>query len=69
MMGVDPQPPVKEKADLQKLTAWVDQGKFDEPEAQRLMTALQVALGDQHPQLQRLQRSIARQKLLKGKVQ
>ncbi|APY61141.1 ATP-binding protein [Salmonella enterica subsp. enterica serovar Hillingdon str. N1529-D3] len=69
VMGVDPQPPVKEKADLQKLTAWVDQGKFDEPEAQQLMAALQVALGDQHPQLQRLQRSIARQNLLKGKAQ
>ncbi|EHP3172939.1 hypothetical protein KOJ40_003540 [Salmonella enterica] len=69
MMGVDPQPPVKEKADLQKLTAWVDQGKYDEPEAQQLMAALQAALGDQHPQLQRLQRSIARQYMLKGKAQ
>ncbi|EHA5015182.1 hypothetical protein JLA65_003470 [Salmonella enterica] len=69
MMGVDPQPPVKEKADLQKLTAWVDQGKYDEPEAQQLMAALQVALSDQHPQLQRLQRSIARQNMLKGKAQ
>ncbi|WP_176507021.1 hypothetical protein [Salmonella enterica] len=47
----------------------MDQGKFGEPEAQQLMAALQVALGDQHPQLQRLQRSIARQKLLKGKAQ
>lgn len=69
VMGVDPQPPVKEKADLQKLTAWVDQGKFGEPEAQQLMTALQIALGEKHPQLQRLQRSIARQTLLKGKAQ
>ncbi|ECZ9448006.1 hypothetical protein B7N50_10685 [Salmonella enterica subsp. enterica serovar Derby] len=69
VMGVDPQPPIKEKADLQKLTAWVDQGKYDEPEAQQLMAALQVALGDQHPQLQRLQRSIARQNMLKGKAQ
>ncbi|EAO5190560.1 hypothetical protein IIK11_005035 [Salmonella enterica subsp. enterica serovar Newport] len=69
VMGVDPQPPVKEKADLQKLTAWVDQGKYDEPEAQQLMAALQAALGDQHPQLQRLQRSIARQNMLKGKAQ
>lgn len=69
VMGVDPQPPVKEKADLQKLTAWVDQGKYDEPESQQLMAALQVALGDQHPQLQRLQRSIARQNMLKGKAQ
>lgn len=69
VMGVDPQPPVKERDDLQKLTAWVDQGKYDNPEAQQLMAALQVALGEKHPQLQRLQRSIARQKLLKGKAQ
>lgn len=33
------------------------------------MAALQAALGDQHPQLQRLQRSIARQNMLKGKAQ
>ncbi|EEF0861945.1 hypothetical protein DIX15_002957 [Salmonella enterica subsp. salamae] len=69
VMGVDPQPPVKERDDLQKLTAWVDQGKYDNPEAQQLMAALQVALGEKHPQLQHLQRSIARQKLLKGKAQ
>ncbi|POP44682.1 hypothetical protein CHU32_15645 [Superficieibacter electus] len=68
-MGVDPQPPVKEKDDLQKLTEWVDQGKYDEPEARQLMTALNAALGKAHPQLQRLQRSIARQNLLKGKAQ
>lgn len=69
VMGVDPQPPVKEKADLQKLTGWVDQGKYDEPKTQQLMVALEVALGEKHPQLQRLQRSIARQRLLKGKAQ
>lgn len=69
VMGVDPQPPVKEKDDLQKLTAWVDQGKYDEPKTQQLMAALEVALGEKHPQLQRLQRSIARQRLLKGKAQ
>ncbi|MGE5988245.1 hypothetical protein ACQJ21_18885 [Klebsiella michiganensis] len=69
MMGVDPQPPVKERDDLQKLTEWVDQGKYDKPKTQQLMTALEAALGEKHPQLQRLQRSIARQKLLKGKAQ
>ncbi|HFT7219213.1 MULTISPECIES: hypothetical protein [Klebsiella] len=68
-MGVDPQPPVKEKADLQKLTVLIDQGKYDDLETQQLMATLQAALGEHHPQLQRLQRSIARQKLLKGKAQ
>lgn len=69
VMGVDPQPPVKEKADLQKLTVLIDQGKYDDLETQQLMATLQAALGEHHPQLQRLQRSIARQKLLKGKAQ
>ncbi|HAW3320375.1 TPA: hypothetical protein JLS35_004015 [Escherichia coli] len=69
MMGVDPQPPVKERDDLQTLTAWVDQGKYDDPKVQQLMASLITALGEKHPQLQRLQRSIARQKLLKGKAQ
>lgn len=69
VMGVDPQPPVKEKDDLRKLTAQVDQGKYDDPKVQQLMASLVTALGEKHPQLQRLQRSIARQKLLKGKAQ
>lgn len=65
VMGVDPQPPVAEKIDLQKLTEWVDQGRYDEPEAQQLMMSLQQALGEKHPQLQRLARSINRQNHLK----
>ncbi|EIX6435537.1 AAA family ATPase [Salmonella enterica] len=67
VMQVDPQPPVAEKVDLDKLTALVDQGKYDEPATRQLMDALKAALGESHPQLQRLQRSIARQNLLKGK--
>ncbi len=65
VMKVDPQPPVKEKADLDRLTEWVDQGKYDNDETKGLMQSLINALGDQHPQLQRLQRSINRQKVLK----
>lgn len=68
VMQVDPQPPVAEKAGLQKLTALVDQGKYDEPDTKQLMDALKATLGESHPQLQRLQRSIARQNLLKGKA-
>ncbi len=65
VMMVDPQPPVSEKADLQHLTELVDQGNYDNDQAKKLMQSLINALGDQHPQLQRLQRSIQRQKVLK----
>jgi len=65
VMMVDPQPPVSEKADLLRLTAWVDQGNYQSSEATQLMQTLVVALGAQHPQLQRLQRSIQRQEALK----
>jgi predicted ATP-binding protein involved in virulence len=66
VMMVDPQPPVSEKADLQRLTGWVDQGNYQSAEAKQLMQSLSAALGEQHPQLQRLQRSIQRQEALKG---
>ncbi len=65
VMLVDPQPPVAEKAELQRLTEWVDQGQYDEQQAVELMGKLEVALGAQHPQLLRLKRSIQRQKGLK----
>lgn len=66
VMLVDPQPPIPEKADLQRLTELVDQGQYDHPDAIFLMQKLTSILGGQHPQLQRLQRSIHRQKVLKG---
>lgn len=66
VMQVDPQPPVEEKPDLLKLTEWVDKGRYDDPPTIELMRQLTEALGEQHPQLQRLQRSIRRQKALKG---
>ena len=65
VMSVDPQPPVVEKEDLQRLTEWVDQGCYDTEEAKRLQRDLMAALGEQHPQLQRLQRSIQRQEAIK----
>jgi predicted ATP-binding protein involved in virulence len=65
VMMVDPQPPVSEKADLQRLTEWVDQGNYDGDQAKKLMQSLIATLGEQHPQLQRLQRSIHRQNALK----
>lgn len=66
VMMVDPQPPVIEKADLQRLTEWVDQGNYQSPEARQLMQDLTAALGERHPQLQRLHRSIQRQEAMKG---
>lgn len=65
VMLVDPQPPVAEAADLQRLTEWVDQGSYQAPEAIALMERLSAALGEQHPQLQRLQRSMQRQEALR----
>lgn len=65
VMFVDPQPPVRERADLQRLTEWIDQGNYQSADAKQLMKKLIDALGEQHPQLQRLQRSIQRQKVLK----
>lgn len=64
VMMVDPQPPVSEKADLQRLTEIVDKGNYQNEEAKYLMQRLITALGEQHPQLQRLQRSIQRQEML-----
>ena len=66
VMQVDPQPPVDEKRDLLQLTEWVDKGRYDEQRTIDLMRQLTQALGEQHPQLQRLQRSIKRQEALKG---
>lgn len=64
VMLVDPQPPIAEKADLELLTALVDQGKYSSKKAKDLMSALLIALGEEHPQLQRLQRSILRKRVL-----
>jgi predicted ATP-binding protein involved in virulence len=65
VMLVDPIPPVAEKAELQKLTELVDQGRYEESEAINLIETLSVTLGAQHPQLLRLSRSIQRQEMLK----
>ncbi|MDR9876658.1 AAA family ATPase [Pseudomonas allii] len=65
VMQVDPQPPVLEKPDLLLLTEWVDKGRYDEQPAVELMERLTRVLSDQHPQLQRLQRSIKRQRALR----
>lgn len=65
IMHVNPQPPVAERAKLECLTEWVDQGLYDTPEATSLFAELKTVFGDAHPQLQRLARSIKRQKMLK----
>ncbi|WP_163022540.1 AAA family ATPase [Pseudomonas viridiflava] len=64
VMHVDPQPPVKERGDLQKLTEIVDTGGYKTKKSQALMKQLTISLGEQHPQLQKLQRSIKRQEAL-----
>lgn len=64
VMHVDPQPPVAEREDLRRLTELVDQGQYGLDEASHLLNELKQALGEKHPQLQRLIRSIQRQKAL-----
>ena len=64
IMHVDPQPPVPEKADLERLTELVDQGLSDDTEAQRLLVELKQSLNPYHPQLEKIERSIRRQKAL-----
>lgn len=66
IMHVNPQPPIKEKAELDHLTELVDQGQYNTSEVSSLLNKLRVVLGDTHPQLQKLGRSIKRQKLLKS---
>ncbi|RMU58105.1 hypothetical protein ALP29_201662 [Pseudomonas syringae pv. avii] len=55
-----------EKPGLLQLTEWVDKGRYNEPQAILLMQQITEALTEQHPQLQRLKRSIKRQKALRG---
>ena len=64
VMHVDPQPPVAELPDLKRLTALVDQGRYEATEATALMATLTARLGPTHEQLARLQRSMARQRAL-----
>lgn len=64
IMHVDPQPPVPEKVQLERLTELVDQGLYEKDEAQRLLTALKQSLSPHHPQLEKIERSIRRQKAL-----
>lgn len=64
IMHVDPQPPVPEKAQLERLTELVDQGLSDDTEAQRLLAALKQSLSPHHPQLEKVERSIRRQRVL-----
>lgn len=66
IMHVNPQPPVAEKSDIERLTALVDQGLYNTPEATTLFNKLKAGLSETHPQLQKLARSIKRQELLKA---
>lgn len=65
VMLVNPLPPVPERGQLERLTDLVDQGEYDNAEALQLWQELKHSLGDQHPQLQRLERSRQRQEALR----
>ena len=64
IMQVDPQPPVPEKVDLERLTALVDQGLYQSEQAQQLLASLKERLSPSHPQIERIERSIRRQQAL-----
>jgi predicted ATP-binding protein involved in virulence len=66
VMKVDPQPPIPERDKLRELTRLVDQGEYSGPVVERLMEDLVILLGEHHEQIQRLRRSIQRQRLLAG---
>ncbi len=66
IMHVDPQPPVIEKKDLQHLTSLVDQGDYKSNEALNLLENLKKSLNINHPQIEKIERSIRRQEALKG---
>lgn len=65
VMHVNPMPPVSERKDLERLAEWVDQGAYRQPEAVALFDKLIGALGEAHPRLLALRRSIERQERLK----
>ena len=65
IMHVNPQPPVPEKAQLDELTSLVDQGQYESARAKELLCSMKQALNEQHPQIQRIERSIRRQEALK----
>lgn len=64
VMAVDPQPPVREKRHLDKLTELVDEGHYASARSRRLFALLNKRLGANHPQLLTLQRNIRRMKAL-----
>lgn len=66
VMGVDPQPPVPEKKDLEHLTELADQGLYDTDEAKALLKRLQERISPNHSQLKRIERSVERQKRIEG---
>jgi predicted ATP-binding protein involved in virulence len=65
-MNVDALPHIAETADLQRLTALVDQGVGESSEATELITKLINLLGPQHSKLQQLRRTIERKKMLRS---
>jgi len=66
IMHVDPQPPVPEKTLLDELTSLVDQGEHETKRALELLAEVKQKLNSQHPQIQKIERSIRRQEAVQG---
>lgn len=63
VQGVNPRPPIEEREDLDKLTLWVDSGRYDD-EVTSLLNQLIDKLGSENEAIIRIQRSIKRQQIL-----
>jgi predicted ATP-binding protein involved in virulence len=64
IMDVDPQPPIPEKALLQKLTELVDSGNYKSSSTIKILESLKQSLSSSHPQILKIERSIRRQEFL-----
>ena len=65
IMEVDPQPPIPERDTLERLTTLVESGNYGSEEAKSLLQQLRERLSANHPQIQRIERSIRRQEALR----
>lgn len=66
IMHVNPMPPISERESLERLTELVDQGLYADHEAIEILENLRSVFDETHPQLQKLMRSINRQKTLRS---
>lgn len=65
LMDVDPQPPIERVMALKEYLRLIDLGEYQSSEGQELWNKLEQLYGENHPELNRVQRKISRKGLLK----